>query len=104
MLVSQRKSQYGSLQPLRRQTRSIRFDTIQVSGISVLRKQLLVCNLIILMNYLLVLKQFFLLTCRLIPSHQNVPLNLPIILIQGKPTIDGKFIHYFVSHIIQNHL
>ena len=44
------------------------------------------------------------LTCGLAASHQNISLDLPVILINGKPTTDWKFIHDFVSHIIHNNL
>lgn len=46
----------------------------------------------------------FILTCGLAPPHQNVPLDLPIIFIKGKPAINWKFVHHFISQIIQNHL
>lgn len=40
------------------------------------------------------------LTCGLTSSYQNVPLDLPIILVNSKPAMNGKFIHHFVSQIV----
>jgi len=40
----------------------------------------------------------------LTPSNQNISLYLSIIFIDGKPAVDGKLVHGFVSQIIHNDL
>lgn len=47
---------------------------------------------------------FFGATRGLVSSHQNVSLYLAVILINGKPTIDRKFVDEFVSQIIHGYL